>query len=111
MQGASEKKTNADDGNQQTSDGDQPKKGETSAHGSGKSQQKENVSEMYLWICTITVLYSFSQVAKGKACSASDRDQPKKGETSARVSNKGLQKSNVSTYLTSTWLLDFTLAV
>ena len=47
MQGASEKKTNADDENQQTSDGDQPKKGETSARGSGKSQQKENVSEMY----------------------------------------------------------------
>ena len=46
MQGASEKKTNAN-GNQQTSDGDQPKKGETSARGSGKSQQKENVSEMY----------------------------------------------------------------
>ena len=40
MQGASEKKTNADDGNQQTSGGDQPKKGEASARGSGKSQQR-----------------------------------------------------------------------
>ena len=45
---------------------------------------------------------SVSQVAKGKTCNASDGDQPKKGETSARVSNKGLQKSNISIYLTST---------
>ena len=47
MQGASEKKMNTDNGNQETSDGVQPKKGETSARGSGKSQQKENMSEMY----------------------------------------------------------------
>ena len=46
MQGANEKKTNTDDGNQETNE-DQPNKGETSAHGSGKSQQKENMSEMY----------------------------------------------------------------
>ena len=41
-----------------------------------------------LWICTITVLNYFSQVAKGKACSASDGDQQKKGETSACGSNQ-----------------------
>ena len=45
MQGASEKKADAGDGNEQSSDGQQPKKEETGACKSGKGQQKKNVSE------------------------------------------------------------------
>ena len=45
LQGASEKKVDAGDGNEQTSDGQQPRKEETGVRKSSKGQQKENVSE------------------------------------------------------------------
>ena len=45
FQGASAKKADAGDGNEQTNDGEQPRKEETGTCKSGKGQQKENVAK------------------------------------------------------------------
>ena len=57
MQGADEKKMNTDD----------RKKGETSTCTNGRSQQKENVSELCLLICTTKMLNSYTRVQKERS--------------------------------------------